>query len=225
MTDGALPFEDRRAAGRALAAALVRYADSRPLVLALPRGGVPVGYEVANAIDGDLDVLLVRKLGAPGHAELGIGAIVDGDHPQVILNQQVLAQVVLPSGYIHNESKRQLVELERRRAAYLGARAPIPVGGRTVIVVDDGIATGGTMKAALRGVRQKQPERLIMAVPVAPRDSLEALASECDDIVCLQTPEPFFAVGVHYRDFTQTTDEEVRELLAIATGLEPSAMI
>ena len=225
MTDGALPFEDRRAAGRALAAALVRYADSRPLVLALPRGGVPVGYEVANAIDGDLDVLLVRKLGAPGHAELGIGAIVDGDHPQVILNQQVLAQVVLPSGYIHNESKRQLVELDRRRAAYLGARAPIPVGGRTVIVVDDGIATGGTMKAALRGVRQKQPERLIMAVPVAPRDSLEALASECDDIVCLQTPEPFFAVGVHYRDFTQTTDEEVRELLAIATGLEPSAMI
>ena len=225
MTDGALPCEDRRAAGRALAAALVRYADSRPLVLALPRGGVPVGYEVANAIDGDLDVLLVRKLGAPGHAELGIGAIVDGDHPQVILNQQVLAQVVLPSGYIHNESKRQLVELERRRAAYLGARAPIPVGGRTVIVVDDGIATGGTMKAALRGVRQKQPERLIMAVPVAPRDSLEALASECDDIVCLQTPEPFFAVGVHYRDFTQTTDEEVRELLAIATGLEPSAMI
>lgn len=220
-----LPFPNRRAAGQALARALTPYKGSNPLILALPRGGVPIGYEIAAAIGGELDVLLVRKLGAPGHEELGIGAVVDGEHPQIVLNQKILAQVVLPSGYVHNEAQRQLIELERRRITYLGGRAPIPAEGRTVIVVDDGIATGGTMKAALQGVRQKRPARLVLAVPVAPSDSLTSMAEDCDEIVCLQTPEPFYAVGAHYEDFTQTTDDEVKQLLSAASGLEPASAI
>ena len=206
-------FTDRRDAGRQLAAALARYRVSRPVVLALPRGGVPVGFEVAQALDAPLDVLLVRKIGAPGHEELGLGAVVDGQDPQLVLNPDVVRAVGPPPGYIEAEKRRQLAEIERRRRQYVGDRAPTPVDGRTVIIVDDGIATGGTVKAALRGVSQHRPARLVLAVPVAPADSLDELASECDDIVCLATPEPFFAVGPHYRDFTQTEDEEVIRLL------------
>jgi putative phosphoribosyl transferase len=206
-------FEDRREAGRQLAAALVRYKDKQPVVVALPRGGVPVGFEVAKALATQLDVLLVRKIGAPGHAELGLGAVVDGQDPQLVLNQDVIRAVGPPRGYIEAEKQRQLVEIERRRRQYVGDRPPTPVEGRTVILVDDGIATGGTVKAGLRGVAQHRPARLVLAVPVAPADSLDELASECDDIVCLATPEPFFAVGSHYRDFTQTEDAEVVRLL------------
>ena len=206
-------FEDRRDAGRRLAAALSGYRESRPVVLALPRGGVPVGFEVAKALAAPLDVLLVRKIGAPGHEELGLGALVDGQDPQLVLNHDVIRTVRPPPGYIEAEKQRQLVEIERRRRQYVGDRPPTPVEGQTVIVVDDGIATGATVKAALRGVSQHRPARLVLAVPVAPADSLDELVTEGDDIVCLATPEPFFAVGPHYRDFTQTKDEEVIRLL------------
>jgi putative phosphoribosyl transferase len=208
-----LPFADRRAAGRLLARQLLKFKPERPLVLALPRGGVPVAYEVASQLDADLDLLLVRKIGAPHHPEFGIGAVIDGDNPQILINRDVADQLRVPSGYIHNEAHRQLREIERRREQYFGGRRPIPVAGRTVIVVDDGIATGSTIRAALRAIRQKKPARLILAVPVGAPDSLLSLNSECDEIVCLLTPDPFHAVGAHYDDFTQTTDEEVKRLL------------
>ena len=211
-----LPFADRRAAGRALAARLQAYRGRDPLVLALPRGGVPVAFEVARALDADLDLLLVRKLGAPGHEELGIGAVVDGANPRLVLNDELVRRTGASQAYLRDEMHRQLQEIERRRRAYLGDRAPIPAKGRVTIVVDDGIATGGTVRAALRGIRTAGPAKLILAVPVAPAESLAALAAECDELVCLAAPQPFHAVGAHYRDFTQTTDEEVRLLLAEA---------
>ena len=215
-------FRDRRDAGRQLAAALASYRQSRPVVLALPRGGVPVGFEVAKALGAPLDVLLVRKIGAPGHEELGLGAIVDGHDPQLVLNEDVVRVVAPPPGYIDAEAQRQLAEIERRRKQYVGDRRPVPVGGRIVIVVDDGIATGGTVKAALRGLARHHPARLVLAVPVAPADTLRELAAECDDIVCLATPEPFYAVGPHYRDFRQTEDDEVVRLLAEARQGSPA---
>jgi putative phosphoribosyl transferase len=209
-------FRDRRDAGRQLAAGLAPYRDSHPVVLALPRGGVPVGFEVAKALGALLDVLLVRKIGAPGQEELGLGAIVDGHDPQLVLNEEIIRVVAPPPGYIEAEAQRQLAEIERRRQYYVGNRPPIPVDGRVVIVVDDGIATGATVKAALRGVARHHPARLALAVPVAPADTLRQLAAECDDIVCLAKPEPFYAVGPHYQDFRQTMDDEVVRLLAEA---------
>ena len=208
-----LPFPNRREAGRLLARQLTKFRNTHPLILALPRGGVPVAYEVAKALGGDLDLLLVRKLGAPHHPEVGIGAVIDGDEPQVIINQAVSGSIPIPTGYIHNEAHRQLREIERRRATYLEGRTPIAIAGRTVIVVDDGIATGGTVRAALQAVRQKGPARLVLAVPVGAPESVLSLAAECDEVVCLVTPEPFYAVGAHYDDFTQTGDEEVKRLL------------
>ncbi|MBV9153005.1 MAG: phosphoribosyltransferase [Alphaproteobacteria bacterium] len=209
-------FDHRRDAGRRLAAALAGYRQSRPIVLALPRGGVPVGFEVAKALAAPLDVLLVRKIGAPGHEELGLGAIVDGHDPQLVLNEDVVRAVAPPPGYIEAETERQLAEIERRRQHYVGDRPLVPLTDRVVIVIDDGIATGATVKAALRGVRRHRPARLVLAVPVAPVESLNELTAECDDVVCLATPEPFYAVGPHYRDFRQTSDDEVVRLLADA---------
>jgi putative phosphoribosyl transferase len=217
-------FEDRRDAGRQLAEALARYRQHNPVVLALPRGGVPVGFEVAKALGAPLDVLIGRKIGAPGRPELGIGAIIDGSEPHLVLNEEVIRQVKPPAAYIDEEKQRQLAEIERRRRRYLGDRPAIPVEERTAIVVDDGIATGGTFRAALRGIRGSNPARLVLAVPVAPADSLADLSRDCDDAVCLATPEPFYAVGAHYRDFTQTEDEEVIRLLAEArnwSGADP----
>lgn len=204
---------DRRQAGRMLASRLKRFSELNPLILALPRGGVPVAFEVAKELDAELDLLMVRKLGAPGYAELGIGAVVDGAHPQLVLNEQVVRQLAPSLNYIRAEMRRQLAEIERRREHYLSGRQPVEVTGRTVIMIDDGIATGGTVRAALRGIRKNNPKYLVLAVPVAPRDSVAALRGECDELVCLLMPEPFHAVGLHYADFTQTEDEEVTDLL------------
>ena len=209
-------FCDRRDAGLRLAVALAPYRQERPIVLALPRGGVPVAFEVAKALAAPLDVLLVRKIGAPGYEELALGAIVDGDEPQLVLNEDVVRSVAPRAGYIDAEKQRQLAEIERRRQHYAGDRPPVSAKGRVVVVIDDGIATGATVKAALRGLARHDPARLVLAVPVAPADSLAELRAECDDIVCLATPDPFYAVGPHYRDFRQTTDEEVVRLLAEA---------
>jgi putative phosphoribosyl transferase len=213
-------FPGRQSAGIQLAAALRRFRASKPLILALPRGGVPVAFEIACALQSDLDLLFVRKIGAPGHAELGIGAIVDGAEPQLVLNEEIVRRLAPSPNYIHDQYRKQLAEIERRRRVYLGGRQPIPTRGRTVIVVDDGIATGSTVRAGLRALRKNSPARLVLAVPVAPAEALRELAGECDEIVCLATPEPFYAVGAHYVDFTQTTDEEVVDLLdrAVAFG-------
>ena len=206
-------FRDRAEAGRALAAELVRYEPRQPVVLALPRGGVPVAYEVAKEFRAPLDLVFVRKIGAPRHLELGLGAVVDGLHPQVVLNQEIVAQLEVPSAYIEKETRRQLREIERRRKRYLRGRQPIDIEGRVAIVVDDGIATGGTARAALQGLSRARPAYLVLAAPVAPPDTVEQLQSEADDIVCLVTPDPFYSVGWHYADFIQTSDAEVIALL------------
>lgn len=208
-----LPFKNRRAAGRALARQLSQFRQTHPLVLALPRGGVPVAYEVAEELEADLDLILVRKIGAPHHPEYGIGAVVDGEKPQVLVNRDILEQLAVPSGYVHNEAHKQLREIERRREEYLSGRKPLPVTGRTVIVVDDGVATGSTVRVALRAIREKKPAKLILAVPVGAPDTILSLHRECDEVICLVTPDPFYAVGAHYEDFHQTSDEEVRQLL------------
>ncbi|MBO9623801.1 MAG: phosphoribosyltransferase [Sphingomonas sp.] len=212
MFDGP-SFRDRADAGRRLADALGHLHARHPLVLALPRGGVPVAYEVARALDAELDLLFVRKLGAPGHEELGIGAVVDGADPQLVLNEDIARQSGAGPDYVKQELRRQLGEIDRRRQAYMGERDPIPIPGRTVVVVDDGIATGGTVKAALRGVRKAGPTHLVLAVPVAPGDLIAELRKECDELVCLRMPEAFYAVGAHYADFSQTEDDEVVALL------------
>jgi putative phosphoribosyl transferase len=208
-----LSFRDRADAGRQLVPHLQTYAAQNPVVLALPRGGVPVAFEVAKALRAPLDLIFVRKIGAPGHAEYGLGAVVDGAHPQVVLNEEALGLVNVPPGYIEEETQRQLQEIERRRQHYLAGRPPVDVEGRVAIVVDDGIATGGTVRAALKGLALANPAKLILAVPVAPRDTIERLRAEADEVICLMTPEPFYAVGEHYDDFTQTSDREVTTLL------------
>ncbi len=214
-------FEDRRGAGEQLAARLERFAPAHPLIVALPRGGVPVAYEVAKALDAELDLLIVRKIGAPGQQEFGIGAVVDGASPQVVLNQDSVRRLAVGQDYIRDETRLQLAEIERRRAVYCGDRRPPAIAGRTVIVVDDGIATGGTMKAALRGIRKNGPAWLVLAVPVAPAATIHELASECDEAVCLAMPEPFGAVGAFYKDFRQTEDSQVIALLDEARAFGP----
>jgi putative phosphoribosyl transferase len=208
-----LSFRDRAEAGRQLVPRLMVYADQSPVVLALPRGGVPVAFEVAQALRAPLDLIFVRKIGAPGHAEFGLGAVVDGAHPQVVLNEDALDHVRVPPGYIEEETQRQLKEIERRRKHYLAGRRPVDVQGRVAIVVDDGIATGSTVRAALKSLSRARPVCLVLAVPVAPADTIERLKAEADEVVCLMTPEPFYAVGEHYDDFRQTSDREVTTLL------------
>ena len=206
-------FQDRTQAGRKLAMALGRFKASHPLILALPRGGVPVAYEVARALAADMDLLLVRKIGAPGHEEVALGAVIDGASPQLVLNEDLVRDLAPSPNYIRAQMHRELEELERRRRTYIGDKPAKAMTGRCVIVIDDGIATGATISAALRGVRKNYPLRLILAVPVAPREVVERLRDECHEIVCLATPDPFIAVGLHYARFDQTTDEEVIMLL------------
>lgn len=217
------PFIDRRDAGRQLAAALMHLRPEQPVVLALPRGGVPVGYEVARALGAPLDVLLVRKIGAPGFPELGLGAVVDGRRHQLVLNEALVNRLRPAPGYLEAEEQRQLQEIERRRKVYCGERPPVEVRGRTVIVVDDGIATGGTMMASLQALARDEVARLVFAVPVAAPSALDDLCGKADDAVCLLSPPDFQAVGQFYDNFAQTTDEEVVALLnaAAASGAHP----
>lgn len=203
-------FTDRADAGRRLAARLRGMNLADPVVLALPRGGVPVGYEIARELKAPLDALLVRKLGAPGQEEFALGAIVEAEKPIRVLNEGVPAHL-LP--HVEAEAARQAQEIERRRKIYRDGRPLIAVGGRTAIVVDDGIATGATFRAALEAMKQLHAAKVVAAIPVAPSDSLPAVQALADEVVCLATPEPFYAVGLHYGDFSQTTDEEVVELL------------
>ncbi|MGH8176385.1 MAG: phosphoribosyltransferase [Steroidobacter sp.] len=214
LREATVRFLHRRDAGRRLAAELKARSIADPVVLALPRGGVPVGYEVATALDAPLDVLLVRKLGAPGHEEFGIGAVVDGAQPQMVLNEEAIEALRVSPAYIAEERDRQLAEIERRRRMYCGDGSAVSIEGRTAIVVDDGVATGGTVLVVLRALHSVAPERTVLAVPVAPPDTLARLAAEVDEVICLATPQEFRAVGVYYSDFTQTSDEEVIELLA-----------
>ena len=206
-------FRDRRAAGRLLAAKLARYAE-RPdvVVLALPRGGVPVAYEVARALGAPLDVFVVRKLGLPGHEEVAMGAVATGGVR--VLNEQITRALAIPEHVIDAITAREQEELARRERVYRGDRPPLDVRGRTVILVDDGLATGATMQAAVQALRQQQPARIVVAVPTAAPETCEALRAKVDDVVCAVTPDPFYAVGLWYDDFSQTTDDEVRELLA-----------
>lgn len=213
VVDNDTVFADRQDAGRRLASALMKFRDRNPLVLALPRGGVPVAFEIAQALHAPLDVALVRKIGAPGHEEFGLGAVVDGANPQVVLNEEIVRDIQPGAAYLEAETARQLGEIERRRRLYRDGDPPPEIAGRTVIVVDDGIATGGTVKAVLRALARAKPSRLVLAVPVAPRETLADLSAEADEIICLKSPDPFLAVGMHYRDFGQTSDQEVTELL------------
>jgi putative phosphoribosyl transferase len=214
-------FADRSEAGRALARRLPKFKDERPVVLALPRGGVPVGFEVARALEAPLDLILVRKIGAPFQPELAIGAVVDGSRPETVLNEEFVREFEIPESYIAEESARQLAEIERRRTLYMADRARVPVAGRTAIVVDDGIATGATMEAALHATRRADPRRLVLATPVAPPDTLERLRPQVDEVVCLATPWLFGAIGVFYEDFRQLSDDDVVDLLRGATETEP----
>ena len=208
-------FRDRTDAGRRLAARMTEYAGrSDVLVLALPRGGVPVAFEVARALRAPLDVFLVRKLGVPGQEELAMGAIASGGVR--VVNEDVVRHLGIPPEVIDAVAAREQGELERRERAYRDDRPAPDVRGRTVILVDDGLATGSTMRAAALALRQQGPARVVVAVPVASREACEEFRGEVDDIVCAATPEPFMGVGRWYEDFSQTTDEEVRELLARA---------
>jgi predicted phosphoribosyltransferase len=206
-------FATREQAGRLLADRLGSYRNANVVVVGIPRGGLPVAQEIASALRVPLDLIVVRKLGAPGQPELGIGAVVDGDHPRAIFNQDIIEHLGVEDEYINAEIARQLQQVRRRENEYRGGCSKVPLAGKTVIVVDDGVATGSSTRAALRGVRRQKPKRLILAVPVAPRESLEALRGDADEIVCLETPEDFFAVGQFYRDFHQVSDDEVKAIL------------
>jgi putative phosphoribosyl transferase len=212
--EDAMPFEDRSDAGRRLAEALLRYRDQSPIVLALPRGGVAVAAEVAAALAAPLDLVLVRKIGVPMEPELAMGAVIDGGNPIVVRN----ADVIRLTGVSESEFKAicdsELAEIERQRRRYLGDRVAVDVTGRTAIVIDDGIATGATTRAALRATRMRNPKKLVLAVPVAPTESLGELQEEVDEMVCLEDYESFGAIGMFYDHFGQVSDREVIDILA-----------
>jgi len=209
-----MSFRNRIEAGRKLAAALVSYRDKRPVVLALPRGGVPVAAEVASTLSAPLDLILVRKIGVPFEPELAMGAVVDGGSSIIVRNEDVIRHAGIEEVKFQAVCETQLAEIERRRERYLGNRERADVTGRTAIVVDDGIATGATIRAALRATRMRNPQRLVLAVPVAPTESLAELQDEADDLVCLENHEMFGAIGYYYDDFRQVADEDVIEILA-----------
>jgi len=208
------PFADREEAGRALGAAVAQLGLADPVVLALPRGGVPIAAEVARALHAPLDLLLVRKIGAPFEPELAVAALVDAAEDDLLVDEPFMRELGIRMADVQAQAEAERIEIARRRALYLGDRPRVPLRGRTAIVVDDGVATGTTVRAALKGLRRSGPAMRVLAVPVAPPDTLAKLRPEVDRIVCLREPQPFRAVGMHYIDFHQVPDQEVIALLA-----------
>ena len=213
-------YRDRMEAGRELAARLTAYAHRQDvLVFALPRGGVPIGYEVAKALQAPLDVFVVRKLGVPGHEELAMGAIATGGI--CVVNEEVVHMLHIPKEVIDAVAAKERRELERREHLYRDDRPPPDVNGCIVILVDDGLATGSTMRAAAEALRQQHPARIVVAVPVAAPSTCDEFSTEVDEVICSETPEPFYGVGYWYEDFSQTSDQEVHDLLAQAEQEKP----
>ena len=211
MARGGALFEDREDAGRRLAERLSGYRDERPVVFALPRGGVPVAYEISRALGAPLEVLVARKLGAPGQPEFGIGAVAPGGVR--VLNERAVGVLGIPEEYLHRIAKRETEEMERRTRRFRGERPEPEVRGRTAILVDDGLATGVTARAAVEALRRREPRRLVLAAPVCAAQTAELLAPTVDELVCLESPPDLGAIGFWYRDFEQTSDEEVVHLL------------
>jgi putative phosphoribosyl transferase len=218
-----MSFKNRSDAGQKLAARLAQYKGQDVVLLALPRGGVPVAAEVAEVLNAPIDLVLVRKIGVPSQPELAMGAIVDGESPIVVRNEEVIRHAGVNERGFLAVREREFAELERRRRLYLGGRRRIGVKDRVAIVIDDGIATGATVRAALRAIRMRQPKKLILAVPVGPTDTIEAMREEADEVLCLEIHEDFGAIGYFYKDFRQITDKEVIDILARFSGPERAA--
>lgn len=209
-----MPFVDRSDAGRRLAAALGKFRSQRAVVLALPRGGVPVAKEIAAELGGGIDLVLVRKIGVPDQPELAMGAVVDGPDPLIVRNEDVISLAGVTEAAFNAVRDRELAEIRRRRTEYLGDRTHPDLADSVAIVVDDGVATGATTRAALRAVRRQSPRRLILAVPVAPTDTLRELETEADEVICLEAHDVFGSIGAFYSDFAQVSDRQVKEILA-----------
>lgn len=214
MAEARTSFRDRADAGRKLAALLQHLKGKDPVVLALPRGGVAIGREVARGLGAPLDIVLVRKIGVPWQPELALGAVSDGAEPQIFIDEGMQKALAIPEDFVRQETARQLAECERRRQIYCADRPPVAVAGRTAIVVDDGIATGATMRVALRATRRRNPSHLVLAAPVAAPETLAALKDEADEALCVLTPAGLGAIGYYYEDFHQMSDAEVTQLLA-----------
>ena len=208
-----MPFKNRSDAGRKLAKALASYKEQQPVILALPRGGVTVAVEIAAALNAPLDLILVRKIGVPFQPELAMGAVVDGGAPIIVRNEDVIRLAGIDESEFKAICDSELAEIDRRRQRYLGSRQRADISGHTAIVIDDGIATGATTRAALRATRMRNPEKLVLAVPVAPTSAVAELRSEADDVICLEDHEFFGAIGAYYADFNQVSDDEVIEVL------------
>jgi putative phosphoribosyl transferase len=219
-----MTFSDRSDAGRRLARTLSGYKGRNAVILALPRGGVPVAAEVAAVLDAPLDLILVRKIGVPDQPELAMGAVVDGAEPIVVRNEEVIELSGIAPREFDEVCARELAEIERRRRFYIGERVRAAITGQVVIVIDDGIATGATTRAALQAIRKRKPKELVLAVPVAPPDTIKELRKEADTVVCLETPEIFGAIGYFYRDFRQVSDHEVVEILKRFPVTKPASI-
>ena len=214
-------FKDRPSAGRELARRVACLGLDDPIILAMPRGGVPIAVEIARELAAPIELIFVRKIGVPLQPELAAAAVVDGSDAEIVANEDVMAHAGLTHSTIRELARAELMEINRRRRVYLEGRARVPLEGRELIVVDDGIATGASIRVALAALRRKNPKRVVLAIPVAPREIVDELRTEVDDIVCLATPDPFFAIGAHYEDFHQVPDREVMRCLDEAGAIAP----